>query len=162
MSDTDIIFTLRQPFPPYELFYPGYVVKTAVDESVEVDFLNVIHDAFGPPPMTHGDFLLDLNEGWYTREDCLVLYDGATPVAAGQIRVEESDAGLIGYIDTLGVPNAFQKRGFGLEMTKHRIMALINRGVTEIRTEVESSNHPMRSILSQLGFVQQPSPRKEG
>jgi ribosomal protein S18 acetylase RimI-like enzyme len=168
MSESDIVFSLQRPFPYYELSYPMFVVKTAVDEACEADFIKVIDDAFNPPDRippkftTHEDLEADIAEGLYAREGCLVLYDGSVPVAAGQIRVEKSDEGLIGYIDTLGVPRSLHGRGYGREMTKHRIHALIDRGVSEIRTEVEPENFPMQSILARLGFIKHPSPLHEG
>lgn len=153
MSGQEVTFHLYQPFPSIELSYPEYVVRTAIDEDVEKDFLEILSDAFGPPAMTHDLFLLDLDEGWYTRGDCLVLYNDKIPLAAGQVRVEESDADSIGFLDTLGVPKAYQNHGYGIEMTKRRIIALVERGVTEIRSEVEADNHQMQTILQKLGFA---------
>jgi len=158
MSNPDICLTLKHPFPEYKLNYPDFTIKTTISESVEKDFIKVIDDAFNPPSRvppkftSHEDFELDIAEGYYTRENCLVLYDKDTPVAAGQIRTEEQEGQLIGFIDTLGVPKALARRGYGEELTKHRIQMLASIGVTEIRAEVEENNLPMLKILRKLGF----------
>jgi len=157
-----IYLTLKRPFPEYKLCHPDFTIKTAKSESVENDFLKVTDDAFNPPDRippkitTHEDFELDITEGWYTRENCIVLYDKDTPVAAGQIRTEEQDGQLIGFIDTLGVPKALARRGYGEELTKRRIQMLASLGVTEIRTDVEENNLPMLKMLRKLGFLTAP------
>ena len=159
MTKPDIYHTLKRPFPEYKLCYPDFIIKTTISEAVEKDFLKVTDDAFNPtdriPPKitTHQDFELDLAEGYYTRENCLVLYDKDTPVAAGQIRTEGQEGQLIGFIDTLGVPKALARRGYGEELTKHRIQMLASLGVTEIRTDVEENNLPMLKMLRKLGFL---------
>jgi ribosomal protein S18 acetylase RimI-like enzyme len=158
MSNPDICLTLKRPFPSYKLHYPDFIVKTAVTRSVDSDFNNVVDDAFNSPDRippkftTHEDFELDIAEGYYTRENCLVLYDKNTPVAAGQIRTEEQDGQLIGFIDTLGVPKTLARRGYGEELTKRRIQMLDLLGVSEIRTEVAEDNLPMLKMLRKLGF----------
>ena len=158
MPKPDIYLTLKRPFPEYKLHYPDFIIKTAASEAVEKDFIKVIDDAFNPPDRvppkitTHEDFELDITEGYYTRENCIVLYDKDIPVAAGQIRTEEQDSQLIGFIDTLGVPKALARRGYGEELTKHRIQMLASLGVTEIRTDVEEDNLPMLKMLRKLGL----------
>ncbi|GEM_PF-3513690 len=149
----DLIFVLRRPFPDHGLKYPDYFVRTVLDEVTENDFFGVLHESFGPPRMTRKDFELDLKEGWYTKQDCLVMYDGQRPVAAGQIRTENQDGRLIGFIDTLGVPKASQGKGLGRDMTIRRVKLLTERGVEEIRTEVAEDNWPMMNILMGLEFV---------
>lgn len=154
MKKSDLIFVLKRPFPAYQLKYPGHTISQVLDEAVENDFYQVLFDSFGPPRMTLEAFELDLKEGWYTREDCLVLYDGERPVAAGQVRTEMHDGRLIGFIDTLGVPKGSQGRGLGRELTIRRVQLLAERGVYEIRTEVEPDNLPMIRILQELNFAQ--------
>jgi ribosomal protein S18 acetylase RimI-like enzyme len=158
MSNPDICLTLKRPFLEYKLNNPDFTIKTTISESVEKDFISIIDDAFNPPDRippkftTHEDFVLDITEGWYTREGCLVLYDKDSPVAAGQIRTEEQDGQLIGFVDTLGVPKVLARRGYGEELTKHRIQILASLGVSEIRTDVEKDNLPMLKMLRKLGF----------
>lgn len=153
LETKDINLLLLPPFPEYELSYPDFIVRPAVSDPVENDFLRTISDAFGPPPMTHEYFEQDIAEGWYTMEDCLVMYDGENPVAAGQIRLEKRDERLIGFLDTIGVPKIFQGKGYGKELTKRRIQMLLKLGVSEIRTEVEQNNEPMLRLLLKLGFT---------
>lgn len=135
------------------LQYPEFRLLPATTDEVEKDFLGIVSDAYGPPPMTHELFELDLAEGWYARHDCLVMYDGANPVAAGQIRTETHDGRLIGFLDTLGVPKGYRGKGYGTEMTIRRIRELIRLGVSEIRSEVEPGNEPMLKLLDKLGFI---------
>ncbi|MDP2808021.1 MAG: GNAT family N-acetyltransferase [bacterium] len=163
MTKPDICQTLKRPFPEYKLCYPAFTIKTATSEAIEKDFIKVTDDAFNPPDKippkitTHEDFESDIAEGYYTRENCLVLYDNDTPVAAGQIRTEEQNGQLIGFIDTLGVPKALARRGYGEELTKHRIQMLVLLGVSEIRTDVEENNLPMLKMLRKLGFLTAPT-----
>jgi ribosomal protein S18 acetylase RimI-like enzyme len=158
MPKSDIYLTLKRPFPGYLLSHPDFTIKTAASNLVENDFIKVVDDAFNPPDRippiytTHDDFELDIAEGFYTREGCLVMYDKDIPVAAGQIRTEEQGGKLIGFIDTLGVPRAFLGRGYGEELTKRRLQMLDSLGVSEIRTEVEEDNLPMLKVLRKLGF----------
>ncbi len=149
-NDLDLI--LKPPFREIILGYPEFEVRPAVPSVIENDFLLVISAAYGPPPMTHELFELDIAEGWYTREDCLVMYAGETPVAAGQIRTEMNNDILVGFLDTLGVPKDLQCKGYGAELTKRRIQILLKLGVSEIRTEVEQNNHTMIKLLLKLGF----------
>ncbi|MHB8156501.1 MAG: GNAT family N-acetyltransferase [Desulfocucumaceae bacterium] len=153
MKKNELIFSLKSPFPDYRLKYPGHAIRQVLDESTEQDFFQVLSDSFGPPCMTREDFELDLKEGWYTREDCLVMYDGKKPVAAGQIRTETHKGRLIGFLDTLGVPKASQGKGLGRELTIRRVQLLAGRNVDEIRTEVAEDNWPMINILMGLEFV---------
>lgn len=149
----DIHLHLLPPFPEYPSNYPDFIIKPAVSGPVENDFLQTLYHAFGPPQMTHEYFEQDIAEGWYTRKDCLVMYNGKIPVAAGQIRIENSEDKLIGYLDTLGVPGSLLNRGYGLELTKRRIRMLADKGVTEIRTEVNETNVPMLRLLEKLEFA---------
>jgi RimJ/RimL family protein N-acetyltransferase len=160
MADNDIRLCLRAPYPQFELRYPGHTLRNAADRAVEQDFFGMLLESFGPPAMTHELFELDIAEGWYLREHCLVMYDGVEPVAAGQVHLEENSGRRIGFIDTLGVPKRFQGRGYGLELTKRRIRLLAELGVDEIRTEVEPGNAPMLAVLTKLGFEKQPEPQK--
>jgi len=153
MKKSDLIFVLRRPFPDHQLRYPGHGVRPVLDEAVEKDFYQVLFDSYGPPRMTREAFELDLKEGWYTREDCLVMYDGERPVAAGQIRTETQNGRLIGFLDTLGVPKVSQSRGLGKDLTIRRVQLLAGRNVEEIRTEVAEDNWPMINILMGLEFV---------
>lgn len=153
MKKTELIFVLKRPFPDHQLKYPGHTVRTALDGAVENDFFQMLFESYGPPRMTKEDIEMDLKEGWYAREDCLVLYDGEKPVAAGQIRTENREGRLIGFIDTLGVPKTWQGKGLGREMTLRRIQLLKERGVDEVRTEAEEDNWPMINILMGLEFV---------
>jgi RimJ/RimL family protein N-acetyltransferase len=152
-QNNDLCFILKKPFPEIILRYPEFEVRPAVASAIENDFLLVISDAYGPPLMTHDLFELDIAEGWYTREDCFVMYDGETPVAAGQIRTEMQNEILVGFLDTLGVPKDIQGNGYGAELTKCRIQILLKLGVSEIRTEVEQNNQPMLKLLLKLGFT---------
>jgi ribosomal protein S18 acetylase RimI-like enzyme len=158
MADSDIILFLRAPYPQFELRYPGHTLRNAVDTAVEQDFFGLLLESFGPPAMTHELFELDIAEGWYLREHCLVMYNDEEPVAAGQVHVEGSNGRHVGFIDTLGVPKRFQGRGYGLELTKRRIRLLAELGVDEIRTEVEPGNGSMLSILKKLDFVRLDGP----
>jgi ribosomal protein S18 acetylase RimI-like enzyme len=160
MTDGDIILCLRAPYPQFELRYPDHTLRNTIDTAVEQDFFGLLLESFGPPAMTHELFELDIDEGWYLREHCLVLYDGAQPVAAGQIHVEQQGTSRIGFIDTLGVPKQYQGRGYGLELTKRRIRLLAELGVDEIHTEVEPENVSMLSLLKKLDFVRLISPAK--
>lgn len=74
-QNNDVNFILKNPFPEINLDYPEFEARPAVTSAIENDFLLVISDAYGPPPMTHDLFELDLAEGWYKRENCLVMYD---------------------------------------------------------------------------------------
>lgn len=150
----DIHLHLLPPFPEYQSNYPSFTIRLAVTVKVENDFRQTLYHAYGPPQMTHEDFEQDITEGWYTRDNCLVMYDGETPVAAGQIRIENNGDKLIGYLDTLGVPKALQDKGYGAELTKKRIYMLAAKGVNEIRTEVDEINAPMIRLLKKLGFTQ--------
>jgi RimJ/RimL family protein N-acetyltransferase len=152
MADSDIILCLRPPYPSFTLRYPGQAVRNAADPVVEQDFFAMLLESFGPPAMTHELFELDIAEGWYQREHCLVLYEADTPVAAGQIHIEQETTRRIGFIDTLGVPKRYQGRGYGLELTKRRIQLLGELAVDEIRTEVEPGNKHMLAILDKLCF----------
>jgi len=153
MKKNDLIFVLKSPFPSYQLKYPGHAVRQVLDEAVENDFYQMLFDSYGPPRMTREDLELDLKEGWYTRQDCLVMYDGEKPVAAGQIRTEAQKGRVIGFLDTLGVPKASQSRGLGRDLTIRRVQLLAGRNVDEIRTEVAEDNWPMINILMGLEFV---------
>lgn len=153
LKDTEFEFILHCPFPEINLQYPEFTVRSANSLLVEDDFLQILYYSFGEPRMTHEYFEQDITEGWYTREDCLVMYDGEKPVAAGQIRVETRNGTLVGFLDTLGVPSSLQNRGYGLELTKRRIQMLFKLGVSEIRTEVEQNNDPMIKMLLKLGFL---------
>lgn len=150
-NDLDLI--LKPPFREIIRGYPEFEVRPAVTSVIENDFLLVISDAYGPPSMTHDLFELDIAEGWYKREDCLVMYDGKTPVAAGQIRIENQEEALVGFLDTLGVPKDLQGKGYGEELTKRRIQMLLKLGTSEIRTDVEQNNEPMLRLLLKLGFT---------
>ena len=152
-QNNDLDFILKPPFPEIILRYPEFEVRPAVTSIIESDFLLVVSDAYGPPPMTHELLELDISEGWYAREDCLVLYDAETPVAAGQIRTEMNNEILVGFLDTLGVPKIFRGKGYGKELTNRRIQILLKLGVSEIRTEVEQNNQPMLKLLLKLGFT---------
>ncbi|MBI5804563.1 GNAT family N-acetyltransferase [candidate division TA06 bacterium] len=152
-KNSDLIFVLKNPFPSYQLKYPGHTVRPALEEAVENDFYQVLFDSYGPPRMTREAFELDLKEGWYTRADCLIMYDGERPVAAGQIRTEAQNGRVIGFLDTLGVPKASQGKGLGRDMTIRRVRMLAERGAEEIRTEVAEDNWPMMNILMGLEFV---------
>jgi len=152
-QNNDLDFILKPPFPEIILEYPEFEVRPAVTRIIENDFLLVISDAYGPPPMTHDFFELDIAEGWYKREDCFVLYNTKTPVAAGQIRTEMQDEILVGFLDTLGVPKDLQGKGYGAELTKRRIQRLLKLGASEIRTEVEQNNRTMIKLLLSLGFI---------
>lgn len=153
MKKNDLIFVLKSPFPSYQLKYPGHTIHPVLDEAVENDFYQVLFDSYGPPRMTREAFELDLKEGWYTRQDCLVLYEGESPVAAGQIRTENRGGRLIGFLDTLGVSKASQGRGLGRDLTIRRVQLLSGRSVDEIRTEVAEDNWPMMNILMGLEFI---------
>jgi ribosomal protein S18 acetylase RimI-like enzyme len=152
-QNNDVNLILKTPFPKIIPGCPEFEVRPAVASVIENDFLLVISDAYGPPPMTHDLFELDIAEGWYKRGDCLVMYQAGTPVAAGQIRTEMQNEILIGFLDTLGVPKVLQGKGYGAELTKRRIQMLLKLGVSEIRTEVEQSNQPMLRLLLKLGFT---------